>query len=193
MAEFDPRDITLYLSQLEKGDGSAADRLLPLLYEDLRRVANRVFQHQRGDHTLQPTAIVHDAYMRLVKPGAGEWESRSHFMKVAAIAMRQLLTDYARQRGARKRRGALVHLELGEQHDPALASPAPADCDLVALSEALDELRTLDERQAQIVELRFLTGLTVEETAEVLGVSERTVYLDWKMARTWLQHRLEGA
>jgi RNA polymerase sigma factor (TIGR02999 family) len=190
MAETHGDDVTRYLAEMQRGDGSAADRLLPLLYQDLHRIAERFLQDQRRDHTLQPTALVHEAYMRLVKPGAEGWESRRHFMSVAALAMRQLLTDYARRRDAQKRRGGHVHVAVGELGESALPAPEENGCDLVALSEALEELRAMDERQARIVELRFLTGLTVEETAAVLGVSERTVFLDWKMARSWLERRL---
>jgi RNA polymerase sigma factor (TIGR02999 family) len=137
----------------------------------------------------QPTALVHEAYLRLARPDQAGWESRRHFMSVAALAMRQLLLDYARRRSAQKRDGGGVRVPLEDADEPGREERS---IDLVALSTALEELRALDERQARIVELRFLTGLTVEETAQVLGVSERTVFLDWRMARSWLGHRLEG-
>lgn len=182
-----PDQVTRYLQQMESGDSAAVSRLLPHIYSDLRRLAEKMFSDQRGGHTLQPTALVHEAYMRLVKPSNAGWESRKHFLRVAAMAMRQLLTDYARRRNADKRAGGHVVVDIDDAGEIA---ESELGVDLIALEEALAELRELDERQAQIVELRFLTGLSVDEVAEVLSVSRRTVYLDWNMARSWLEQRL---
>ncbi len=180
-----PEQVTLYLQQMREGDSAAIDRLLPHVYEDLRELADQAFRGQPGDHTLQPTALVHEAYLRMAQPEKADWQDRQHFLRVAALAMRQLLTSYARRKGARKRSGG--ERVLLEETDRELDE---GGVDLVALHEALEELRELHERQAEIVELRFLTGLTLAETAEVLGVSERTVSLDWRMARNWLERRL---
>ena len=179
------QSITQILTELSEGDGSAAERLLPQVYEELRALAAAFFQRQPRNHTLQPTALVHEAFVRLVGSDA-DWNSRKHFFDVAAMAMRQLLTDHARRRAADKRGGGKQRITLDQETpgDPA------NEFDLVALDEALTELKTLDPRQARIVDLRFLAGLTVRETAEVLDVSERTVKLDWQMARAWLRRRL---
>jgi RNA polymerase sigma factor (TIGR02999 family) len=179
--------VTLYLQQMQRGDATAVDQLLPFVYEDLRRMAEGFFRRERSDHTLQPTALVHEAYARLVG-AAGGWESRRHFLSVAAMAMRQLLSNYAAQRGAQKRGGSTRRVALEEAEQVA----AEEGVDLVELSDALAKLERLDPRQARIVELRFFAGLTVEETAEVLGVTERTVYLDWRMARDFLLGELSG-
>ncbi len=174
---------------MEKGDPEAVDRLLPHVYADMRKLADRIFRDQYRNHTLQPTALVHEAYLRLVKGQKDGWEGRRHFMSVASLAMRQLLRDYARDRNTQKRAGPGKRIELEGVDVPAESGN---EIDLIALDEALDELRELDERVARIVELRFLAGLTAEETAEVLGISRRTVFLDWKMARAWLERFLTG-
>lgn len=182
--------ITRHLQDLRRGDASAHDRLLPDVYEELRKLADRAARDQYQNHTLQPTVLVHDAYMRLVGSAEGAvFEDRKHFFNVASIAMRQLLINYARERGAQKRGGDRKRVELV---DEAALTSAGTGLDLVELNDALTELAELAERQARVVELRFLAGLTVEETAEALEVSARTVALDWKMARRWLQQRLSG-
>ena len=188
----DAEDFTGYLKRVKEGDSEAIGDLLPLIYDDLRDLAGQVFAGQWRNHTLQPTAIVHEAYLRMVKPENPGWESKRHFLRVAALAMRQLLLDYARGRNAEKREGGLERVaitQLGEGFGDD-AGGGQEELDLVCLDEALTKLAQRDERQARIVELRFLTGLTVQETAEVLELSERTVYLDWKMARAWLQRQL---
>ncbi|MEM7306126.1 MAG: sigma-70 family RNA polymerase sigma factor [Planctomycetota bacterium] len=189
MSEFKTKEeVTRYLQQVQQGDAEAENRLLPVVYAELRSHAERLFRDQRGDHTLQPTALVHDAYLRLVGSGAQAFESRQHFIRVAAIAMRQLLIDYARMRRTDKRGGLREKVQLDEEFVELESEGGGVD--LIALDDALSELAELDERQARVVELRFLAGMTVEETAEALGVSVRTVFLDWKMARFWLEKRL---
>jgi RNA polymerase sigma factor (TIGR02999 family) len=166
------------------------------VYDDLRHVAGRLFKRQRRDHTLQPTVLVHEAYMRLVRPQDQGFENRRHFMRVATLAMRQLLTDYARARASAKRGGGEERVALEEAEEAGadeIADDAPAaEVDLVELDKALTKLRELEPRQADIVELRFLGGLTVAEVADVLQVGERTVYVDWGMARVWLKRELGG-
>lgn len=185
----EPKDVTLYLQQIGQGDANAVNELLPHVYEDLRCLAAKIFQDQWRSHTLQPTALVHEAYMRMVRPEESNFENRQHFLRVAAMAMRQLLTDYSRGHNAEKRGGRRDRIHL-EDVDPDSGTDSTSDFDILALDEALADLHELDVRQARIVELRFLAGLTAKETAEVLEVSERTVYLDWNMARAWLERRL---
>ena len=180
-------EVTQILQDLSRGDRSAVDRLLPHVYDELRALARSFFQQQRADHTLQPTALVHEAFLRLVKGSPQDFSGRKHFFDVAAMAMRQLLTDHARRSGAVKRGGKVAKVTL-----TGLVTPAkqPPDVDLSALDNALTRLSELDSRQGRIVELRFLAGLSIEETADVLEVSPRTVNLDWQMARSWLRREL---
>ncbi len=178
-------EVTRLLREAAGGSREAADLLLPRVYAELRRLAGSKMSREKPGQTLQPTALVHEAYLRMAQPEKADWQDRQHFLRVAALAMRQLLTSYARRKGARKRSGG--ERVLLEETDRELDE---GGVDLVVLHEALEELRELHERQAEIVELRFLTGLTLTETAEVLGVSERTVSLDWRMARNWLERRL---
>ncbi len=187
MSESGHEDVTRALSDLQSGDRTAVNRVLPLIYDELRALAGSYFRRQRSDHTLQPTALVHEAFLRLVDGANTEWQSRKHFFDVAAMAMRQLLADHARRRGAAKRGGDLAKVTLG---DPEAGS-SMGNIDLIALDDALTKLAQLDERQGRIVELRFLAGLSVAETAEVLAVSERTVKLDWQMAKAWLRQELD--
>ena len=181
----DKSEVTLCLEQLCDGDRTAVDRLLPHIYNDLRALAERVAGGS-GPQSLQPTMLVHDAYLRLVRNQTPNWEGRRHFFGVAAKAMRQLLADHARRRRTQKRGGERHRVTLTD-----VAANSTAQIDLVALDDALTELHKLDERQARIVELRYLTGLTIEETADVLGIAPRTVNTDWRMARSWMQGRLE--
>ncbi|MCB9854576.1 MAG: sigma-70 family RNA polymerase sigma factor [Phycisphaerales bacterium] len=186
MSEDRQADVTQILGELSGGDTSAAQRLLPHVYNELRALAGSFFQRQRNDHTLQPTALVHEAYLRMVRADAS-WTSRKHFFDIAAMAMRQLLTDHARRRGSLKRGGDVGRITLSEANaDPGQGT----DVDIVALDEALTKLNGLDARQGRIVELRFLAGLSVEETADILGISPRTVKLDWRMAKAWLRTEL---
>jgi len=176
------------LSRAAAGDEKAASRLLPLVYDELRRLAGGYLRRERPGQTLQATALVHEAYMRLVKPGDQPWTGRTHFLAIAAVSMRQVLVDRARRRHAAKRGGVRQRITLDEGLLPA---PAPdAGVDLVALDRALTELAALDPQQARIVELRYFGGLTVEETAEVMDSSPATVKRHWTLARAFLKKAL---
>ncbi len=178
-------DITQLLGELQRGDARAADRLLPVVYEELRRLARTYFHQEPTEHTLQPTALVHEAYLRLVDGGV-DWQGRAHFFGVAARAMRRILIDHARARRADKRGGGVPRASL-DAIDVA-DGLMPPDEYLLSLDEGLQELARLDEQQARVVEMRFFGGLNVEETAAVLDISPRTVKRDWAMAKGWL-HR----
>ncbi len=176
------------LSRAAAGDEQAASRLLPLVYDELRRLAGGYLRRERPGQTLQATALVHEAYVRLVKPGNQPWTGRTHFLAIAAVSMRQVLVDRARRRQAAKRGGDLQRITLDEG---VLAAAAPdAGVDLVALDRALSDLAALDPQQARIVELRYFGGLTVEETAEVVDVSPATVKRHWMLARAFLKKAL---
>lgn len=177
-------DVTAVLAQLRAGDAQAADKLLPLVYEELRRLAARYMRAESEGHTLQPTALVHEAYLRLVNQADASWQNRAHFFAVAAQAMRNILVDHARGLRAAKRGGGGHKLPLNEAADVAFERGEY----VVALDEALSRLAAFDPQQGRVVELRFFGGLTIEETAEVLGISPKTVQRDWLMARAWL-HR----
>ena len=161
------------------------DALIPIVYEELRRLAHHYMRGERVGHTLQTTALVNEAYMRLVNIERIEWRSRGHFFAMAATVMRRVLVDHARERGRDKRGGGLVFTTLAEH--AVVSSPA---IDVLALDEALDRLADMDPQQARIVELRYLTGLTIEETEEALGISPATIKRDWTWARAWLYQRL---
>jgi RNA polymerase sigma factor (TIGR02999 family) len=178
--------VTLLLDELSAGRREALDELLPLVYHDLRRLAARALRRERRGHTLQATALAHEAYLRLVDQRAARWQNRAHFLAVAAQAMRRILVDHARRQGRAKRGGDRERVPV---EDAALASE-PRAVDLLALDEALGRLAALDARQARIVELRFFGGLSVEETAEVLGTSPGTVARDWTHAKAWLHDAL---
>jgi RNA polymerase sigma factor (TIGR02999 family) len=167
------------------------DELLPLVYDELRRQAARFLRAQAPGHTLQPTALVHEVYLRLVDQPTVEWEGRTHFFGVAARAMRSVLVDHARARHAAKRGGRARAVTLGAAHGIA-GGTADAEVDVLALDEALTRLAALDPRQTQVVELRYFGGLSIEETAHVLGVSGATVERDWKTARLWLRRELSA-
>lgn len=179
-------DASQLLSDLSHGDAAAAEQLLPLVYDELRALARRLMRQQPAGNSLQPTALVHEAYLRLVDHTRTTELGRTHFFNLAAQAMRQVLADHARRRRAAKRGGDRQRVSLGQ----VAHGSSRADVDVVSLDDALTELTELDARQARIVELRYLAGMTVEETATALGVSPRTVQLDWRMARAWLRRRL---
>jgi RNA polymerase sigma factor (TIGR02999 family) len=157
------------------------------VYEQLHRLAECYFRRQPKGHTLQPTALIHEAYLKLADQTGGRWKDRTHFLAVAATAMRQILVDHARGRAAARRGGGRQHITL----DEAVVPPTERDVDLLALDQALVRLAGLDERKARVVELRFFAGLTVEETAAALGVSPITIKRDWSMARAWIERELE--
>lgn len=184
-----PRDVTLLLERVAAGELAVADELLPIVYEDLRAMAGGQFRGQHADHTLQPTALVHEAFIRLVRvPGEG-FANRSHFLAVAAMAMRQILKDHARAKSAAKRDPGGARVELGQ-----VATPSGQHVvDTVELDEALTRLEEADPRMARIVNLWFFSGMTTEEIAELEGISSRTVKRDWRQARAWLNSQLAGA
>lgn len=185
-------DATLILNDLARGDPEAAARLAPLVYQELHAVARRMMQREPAGHTLQPTAVVHEAYLRLIDQTRVAWRSRAHFVAVAAELIRRILVDHARKRLAEKRGGAMERAALREDHIAAKADPADArQAELIALDEALSRLAQLSPRQARIVELRFFGGLSVEETAALLDLSERTVKDEWRVAKAWLRAEME--
>jgi len=175
------KDVTRLLAEWSKGDRAALEALMPLVYSELRRVAGSYLKHEKSSHTLSPTALVHEAYLRLVTQKV-PWQSRAHFFSVAAQMMRRILVDHARSHRYAKRGGGAMTLSL----DEALATAKEREIDLVALDDALQTLAKLDERQSRMVELRFFGGLSIEETSEVLGVSAPTVKREWASARAWL-------
>jgi RNA polymerase sigma factor (TIGR02999 family) len=175
-------NVTRLLGQLRNGNEDAVAQLVPLLYGELRRMAGAYLRIERRNHTLQPTALVHEAYLRLVGQRDVQWQNRQHFFGIAAQVMRRILVDHARGHEAVKRGGAVPKVSLEE----AILSSRERSPELLALDEALTRLATLDPQQARIIELRFFGGLTVEETAEVLSISPATVKRDWNMAKAWL-------
>jgi RNA polymerase sigma-70 factor, ECF subfamily len=185
-----PGDVTELLNLYRGGKREALDDLVPIVYGELRAIAARYLRSERDGHTLQPTALVHEAYVRLIDQRDVEWQCRAQFFGVAAQLMRRLLVDHARGRTRRKRGGGVLVVPL-EDHD--VAAPAPDDgLDLVALDDALGRLEALSPQQARVVELRYFGGMSIEETAEVLGVSTMTVKRAWAMARAWLRRELSG-
>jgi RNA polymerase sigma factor (TIGR02999 family) len=181
------QQVTALLCAWREGNAGAEDRLFDLVYQDLRRVAARYMAHERPEHTLQATALVNEAYLRLIDIERIHWRDRSHFLAVAARVMRRILVDNARAHRSHKRGSGAGNLSL----DEALLVARNYGPDLVALDEALSGLAGLDERQSKVVELRFFGGLSVDETAEVLGVSPDTVLRDWKMAKVWLLREIK--
>jgi RNA polymerase sigma-70 factor (ECF subfamily) len=178
---------TRFLVDLQNGHSDASSQLIPLVYGELHRLARQQMRHERFDHTLQATALVHEAYLRLVDQPERTWQNRAHFIGVAAQVMRRILVDYARARRAAKREGLLQRVPLEE----SLLFTEQQSAELVALNDALDRLALIDPRQSRVVELRFFGGLTVDETAEALGLSTKTVNREWSVARAWL-HREVG-
>ena len=185
----DAHSVTQLLEQWNHGDREALDKLMPLIYEELRKMAKRYMSQQNPGHTLQTTALIHEAYLRMVKQKEKHFQNRAHFFGVAAQAMRHILVDYARTRHTAKRGGGIRPVSLEEA---ALVTPERAS-ELVAFDEALKELEELSQRQSRVVELRYFGGLSVEETATVLKVSPETVMRDWTMAKTWLHRALKPA
>jgi RNA polymerase sigma factor (TIGR02999 family) len=179
--------ITQLLKKWSEGNQEILDKLMPLVYEELRRQASRYLRRERSNHTLQTTALIHEAYLKLVDQREVEWQSRAHFFAIAAQAMRRILVDYARERHREKRGGAAENLPIDEA---LMISSQEKSVDLVALDEALTRLAKFDERQARVVELRYFSGLSIEETADVLGVSNVTVRRDWNMAKAWLHGQI---
>jgi RNA polymerase sigma factor (TIGR02999 family) len=184
MASGPAPDVTRLLSNWSNGDQAALDQLLPLVYSELRRLASAYLRRERSNHTLQSTALVHEAFMRMVNQQDVQWKNRAHFFAIASQMIRRILVDYARSQHAEKRGSGAVKLAL----DEAMAVPqAPAtDVDLLGLNDALDRLAAMDERQSRIVELRFFAGLSIEETAEVMSLSPASIKREWQTARAWL-------
>ena len=180
--------ITQLLVEWSEGRRDALDRLVPLLYKDLRRLAAGYMKHESPGHSLQPTALVHEAYVRLIDQRQGQWRNRAQFFGVAAGIMRRVLVDHARSRRADKRGGGWDRVTLVEDQ----VAGGAQDVDLLALHESLERLAAFDPRQEQIVELRYFGGLTIEEVAEVVGISEATVVRDWTIAKAWLRADLSA-
>ena len=186
IVESNPGEITQLLDQIRAGKRDAEDKLIPLVYDELKRLAAHYLRGERRDHTLQPTALVHEAYLRLTRLTDLDWRSRSHFFAIAATVMRRILVDHARAQRANKRDGLRDAVSL----DEALVVSPEKSSELVALDEALERLAKLDARQSKIVELRYFGGLSEEETGEVLGISSRTVKRDWRVAKAWLYNEV---
>lgn len=184
-----PTDVTQLLLDWNSGNKAALEKLMPAVYKELRRIAARYLRGERSGHTLQPTALVHEAYIRLIDRSQVSWQNRAHFLGTAAQLMRHILVDHARARNAAKRGGGEYRLSL----DEALVAFGPPDIDLIALDDALEELAALDPQQGRVIELRFFGGLSVEETAVVLGVSPTTVRRDWTTAKLWLRRKMDRA
>ncbi|HET9712952.1 MAG TPA: sigma-70 family RNA polymerase sigma factor [Pyrinomonadaceae bacterium] len=188
MAKPSHKNVTDLLNDWGKGDQEAFKTLMPLVYDELHRLANRYLRHERPGHTLQTTALVHEAYLKLVDETNTSWQSRTQFFAAAAQVMRHILVDYARSRKALKRGGDHYRCSL----DESVISTEEKDPDLLTLNEALDSLAAIDPQQSRVVELRVFGGLTVEETAEALGISPRTVKREWSMAKAWLYNQMRS-
>ena len=180
------KEITVLLNALEKGEASAVDAIIPLIYNDLRDRARRFLQRERSNHTLNTTALVHEAYLKLVGQQEVNWKNRAHFFGVASLVMRRILINYAKQKKAARRGGGVIPQTFLEEF---VITDERSDL-ILALDEALQRLAGMNERQGKVVELRFFGGLTHDEIAEVLGISEPTVRRDWRFARAWLNREL---
>ena len=180
-------DVTQMLKEWSEGKQEILDELMPLVYEELRRQASRYLRRERSDHTLQTTALIHEAYLKLIDQKAVEWQNRAHFFGIAAQAMRRILLDYARERHREKRGGAAENLPIEAAE---FVASGEKSIDLIALDEALTRLAKLDARQARIVELKYFSGLDNDETAAVLDVSNATVRRDWNFAKAWLRQEI---
>jgi RNA polymerase sigma factor (TIGR02999 family) len=183
-----PENITELLASYGRGNKESLDQLMPIVYDELRRQAARYLRREQAGHTLQTTALIHEAYVRLVDQRNMQWQNRAHFFGIAAQMMRRILVDHARSKKRVKRGGSELRVSL----DDANVAAKGQDLDVVALDEALDRLAQIDEQQSRVVELRFFSGLSVEETAEVMGISKSTVKRDWSMAKAWLHRELSG-
>lgn len=181
-------NLTHLLIEMRAGKADAMTRLMPLVYRELRRLAAHYMREERPDHTLQPTALVHEAYLRLVGQPDRNWQNRGHFFAVAAQAMRAILVDYARANLAEKRGGGRVHVKL----EDALTLKGSEPRHLLALDDVLERLKQIDPRASKVVELRWFVGLEVSEVGQVMGISEKTVRRDWNFAKAWLQAKLDG-
>jgi RNA polymerase sigma-70 factor, ECF subfamily len=183
-----PSDITKLLMDWSQGDRAALDALAPLVYQDLHQRARNYLRRERLDHTLQPTALIHEAYLRLINEGSPEWNGRAHFLAVASRVMRQILVDHARRHGASKRGSGAAKMSL----DDALVPGQIENSDILALNEALAKLAEFDERKCSIVEMRYFGGCTVEETAQALGIAGITVMREMRLAEAWLRRAMLG-
>lgn len=182
----DPGEVTHLLAQLREGEREAESKLITLVYEELRRLAAYYLRGERPEHTLQPTALVHEAYIRMTKLHNVDWQGRSHFFAIAATVMRRILVDHARAQQAEKRIGFREAISL----DEALVVSPARSTELIALDDALEQLSKIDARKSKIVELRFYGGLSEEETGVALGISTRTVKRDWRVAKVWLYNEV---
>lgn len=182
-------EISRLLQAWRDGSGEALEDLLPLVYNELHRQAHRFLRRERRGHTLQTTALIHEAYLRLIKQKHISWQNREHFFAISANLMRQILVNYANARNREKRVGSAEHVAL---NDSILIAERTGDVDLLALDEALNRLAAMDEQQARIVELRYFGGLTIEETSSVMGIAPATIKRDWQLTRTWLYRELSG-
>jgi RNA polymerase sigma-70 factor (ECF subfamily) len=187
MANNSPQDLTLLLQDWCHGDQSAQDKLVPLVYSELHRLAHIYMYRERPDHVLQTTALINEAYLRLIDVSKIQWQNRAHFFAISATLMRRVLVEFARARDSQKRQGEAHKVSFDESF---MVGPEN-DPDLLEIDEALEELAAVDARQAKVVELRFFGGLSEEETAEVLSVSRLTVIRDWQSAKMWLRHQLK--
>ena len=178
--------VTILLRRWQGGEEQALDELTPMVYQELRRIAGGFLRRERSDHTLQPTALLHEAYLKLAGQNATSWKDRAHFFGVAAHLMRMILVDHARSKAAGKRGGGLKAVTLNETLSASTERPA----DLVALDDALRELEEFDPRKAKVIELRYFGGLTIEEAAEVLGISTSTLVRDQRLAEAWIQRQM---
>ncbi len=188
MSEYSPKEVTGLLHAWCGGDRAALDKLIPIIHNQLHRLAHRYMLRERPGHTLQTTALVNEVYLRLVDADRIPWQNRAHFFAISANLMRRILVDFARTRGYQKRGGNAVKVEFEDARVPSPKRSA----DVVALDDALNALAAFDEREAKVVELRFFGGLSEEETAEVLGISTRTVKRDWAVAKAWLLREMRS-
>ncbi len=184
----EPIDVSRVLMEIAAGKADATERLMPLVYDQLRQIAQRLLRHEAPGHTLQPTALVNECFLRLAGKNEIDWQGKTHFFAIGAKVMRRILVNHARARKTKKRGGEQCRIPLADE----LCVSNRNDEDVLAIEEALTKLEHLDERQAKVVELRFYGGLTVDEVAEALGVSKRTVESDWTMVRAWLRRELSG-